>query len=47
MANKLYDFKQFELDERARRLQEAEEECRRAINTATKDYNEALVNYYF
>lgn len=42
MANKLYDFKQFELDERARRLQEAEEECRRAINTATKDYNEAL-----
>jgi hypothetical protein len=42
MANKLYDFKQMELDARARALQKAEEDCRRAINTATKDYNEAL-----
>lgn len=42
MANKLYDFKQMELDARARTLQQAEEDCRRAINTATKDYNEAL-----
>lgn len=42
MANKLYDFKQMELDQRARELQQAEEECRRAINSAVKDYNEAL-----
>merc|ERR1712127_525113 len=34
MANKLYDFKQFELDDRARALQKAEEDCRRAINSA-------------
>lgn len=43
MADKLYDFKQMELDERARELQRAEEECRRAINSAVKDYNDALV----
>lgn len=43
MANKLYDLKQMELDSRARALQKAEEDCRRAINTATKDYNEALM----
>lgn len=42
MADKLYDFKQMELDQRARELQRAEEECRRAINTAVKDYNDAL-----
>ncbi|RNA36592.1 RIB43A-like with coiled-coils 2 [Brachionus plicatilis] len=42
MANKLYDFKQMELDQRARELQKAEEECRRAINSAVKDYNDAL-----
>jgi hypothetical protein len=44
MADKLYDFKQMELDHRAQELQAAEEECRRAINTAVKDYNDALVN---
>jgi hypothetical protein len=43
MADKLYDFKQMELDRRAQELQAAEEECRRAINTAVKDYNDALV----
>lgn len=43
MADKLYDFKQMELDKRAIDLQRAEEECRRAINTAVKDYNDALV----
>lgn len=32
-----------ELDERAMELAKAEEECRRAINVATKDYNKALV----
>lgn len=42
MADKLYDFKQMELDQRARDLQRAEEECRRAINSAVKDYNDAL-----
>lgn len=42
MANKLYDYKQMELDQRARELQKAEEECRRAINSAVKDYNDAL-----
>ena len=42
MANKLYDLKQMELDQRALQLAKAEEECRRAINSAVKDYNEAL-----
>lgn len=45
MADKLYDFKQMEMDQRARDLQKAEEECRRAINSAVKDYNDALVIY--
>ena len=31
MADKLYDFKQMELDHRAQELQAAEEECRRAV----------------
>ena len=44
LANKLYDLKQMELDQRAISLQKAEEDCRRAINTAVKDYNDALVN---
>lgn len=44
MANKLYDFKQMELDRRAMDLAKAEEECRRAINNAVKDYNNALVS---
>ena len=47
LADKLYDFKQIELDKRARELQNAEEECRRAINTAVKDYNDALVCFDF
>lgn len=42
MADKLYDFKQMEIDNRARELQRAEEECRRAINGAVSDYNDAL-----
>lgn len=32
-----------ELDQRAMELQLAEEECRRNINVATTDYNNALV----
>jgi hypothetical protein len=47
LADKLYDFKQMELDKRSRELQSAEEECRRAINTAVKDYNDALVSCIF
>jgi hypothetical protein len=42
MADKLYDIKRMEMDQRALELQRAEEECRRAINSAVKDYNEAL-----
>jgi hypothetical protein len=45
MANKLYDLKQMQMDQRAMDLQKAEEECRRAINSAVKDYNDALVIY--
>jgi hypothetical protein len=43
MAKKLYDLKQIEMDQRAMDLARAEEECRRAINSAVKDYNDALV----
>lgn len=41
-ADRLYELKMKELDQRAMELQKAEEECRRAINEATKDYNLAL-----
>lgn len=41
-ADRLYELKARELDQRAMELQKAEEECRRAINVATKDYNQAL-----
>ncbi|GFS19303.1 RIB43A-like with coiled-coils protein 2 [Elysia marginata] len=43
-ADRLYDLKQKELDQRAMDLQKAEEDCRRAINMATADYNQALNN---
>lgn len=42
-ADRLYDLKMKELDQRAMELAKAEEDCRRAINVATKDYNNALV----
>lgn len=42
-ADRLYNLKMKELDQRAVELQNAEEECRRAINVATTDYNNALV----
>jgi len=42
-ANHLYDLKMKQLDQRAMELQMAEEDCRNAINVATKDYNLALV----
>lgn len=43
-ADHLYELKMKELDQRAMELQKSEEECRRAINEATKDYNLALVS---
>jgi len=42
MADRLYDMKQIELDQRAVELQKAETECRRAITTAQANYNKAL-----
>uniref|UniRef100_A0A2C9JD92 RIB43A-like with coiled-coils protein 2 n=1 Tax=Biomphalaria glabrata TaxID=6526 RepID=A0A2C9JD92_BIOGL len=43
-ADRLYELKQRELDERAIQLQQAEEECRKAIDMATASYNDALKN---
>lgn len=43
-ADRLYDLKQKQLDQRAVELQQAEEQCRKAINMATAAYNDALVN---
>lgn len=43
-ADRLYELKMKELDQRAMDLQKAEEDCRRAINVATTDYNNALVS---
>lgn len=41
-ANRLYDLKAKELDERAVELSESESQCREAINLATAKYNAAL-----
>ena len=41
-ANRLYDLKARELDQRAVELAESERECREAINLATAKYNAAL-----
>jgi len=41
-ANRLCDLKAIEMDQRAKDLAQAEQECRNAINMATKDYNLAL-----
>lgn len=41
-ADRLYELKMKELDQRAMELQKAEEDCRQAIDDATKDYNKAL-----
>ena len=43
-ADRLYELKMKELDQRAMELAQAEEECRRAINSATNDYNRAQVS---
>ena len=42
-ANHLYEVKACELDQRAVELAMAEEETRRALNSATMEYNKALV----
>lgn len=41
-ADRLYELKMRELDQRAMDLAQAEEECRRNINLAQADYNKAL-----
>lgn len=41
-ADHLYELKAREMDQRACELARAEEDCRRAINMATKDFNDAL-----
>ena len=43
-ANRLHDLKAIENDQRAMELARAEQECRKAINMATKDLNQALAN---
>jgi len=44
-ADRLYELKMKELDQRACELQHAEEDCRRAIVSATKNYNLAQVSF--
>ncbi|CAH8458410.1 unnamed protein product [Heterobilharzia americana] len=41
-ADRLYDLKRRELDQRVCELQKAEEQCRRAINVALQRYNKLL-----
>lgn len=43
-ADRLYDLKMKEMASRAADLEQAEDECRKAIVQATKDYNSALVS---
>lgn len=43
-ANRLYSLKACEMDQRAMELAQAEEEARKALNLAQKDYNLALVH---
>ena len=43
-ADRLYELKMRELDERACELQRAEEACRNAVIQATKDFNKAQVS---
>ena len=46
-ADRLNELKMKELDQRAMDLQNAEDDCRKAITNATKDYNQALVSYFW
>ena len=41
-SNRLCDLKAIEIDQRAKNLAQAEQECRKAINMSMKDYNLAL-----
>ncbi|VDI47783.1 RIB43A-like with coiled-coils protein 2 [Mytilus galloprovincialis] len=41
-ADRLYQLKMRELDQRGMELEKAEDDCKRAINMATTDYNNAL-----
>ncbi|CAF4392113.1 unnamed protein product, partial [Rotaria sordida] len=43
-ADHLFYAKQNELDQRSIELQQAEEDCRKAINESIKNYNDALVS---
>lgn len=43
-ADRLYQLKMRELDQRGMELEKAEDDCKRAINMATTDYNNALVS---
>lgn len=46
-ADRLYELKMRELDQRAMELAAAEEACRKAIDKATTDYNKALVRILY
>ena len=46
-ADRLYDLKACEMDQRAMELSAADEETRRALNEAMRDYNLALVRDYY
>ncbi|XP_078001079.1 RIB43A-like with coiled-coils protein 2 isoform X2 [Glandiceps talaboti] len=43
-ADRLYELKARELDQRACELAKAEDDCRKAIHSAVKDYNKALAD---
>ena len=43
-ADRLYDLKAREMDQRAMELAESEHQCRQAINFATTEFNISLAN---
>lgn len=45
LSNLFYDYKQMELCERSDALTLIENECHRAIEIATRNYNEMLVRF--
>jgi len=46
LANLFYDYKQLELCERSNTFEQIENECHRAMEIATRNYNEILVRLY-
>jgi hypothetical protein len=46
LANLLYDYKQMELSERSNTFEQIENECHRAMEIATRNYNQILVRFY-